>query len=118
MKTLGLLTTLILSSSLGDILSARAMRQIGDVHLTISGVVRAVRLGVRNPWLLLGIVCQAIAFASFLGLLSFVDLSYVVPLTAVTYLINTVGSRFFLKERISRERWIGTLLVVFGVVLV
>jgi ceramide glucosyltransferase len=118
MKTLGLFIVLILSSSIGDILSARAMCQIGDVRFTLRGVLRAVRLGIRNPCLFLGIVCQAIAFGSFLGLLSFVDLSYVVPLTAVTYLINTVGSRFVLKERISRERWIGTLLVACGVVLV
>src|SRR5262249_35581351 len=109
---------LILSSSLGDVLSAHAMRQIGHVQFTIRSLLRTVRLGVRNPWLILGVVFQAFAFAAFLGLLSFVDLSYVVPLTAVTYLINSIASRFFLRERISRERWIGTLLVVFGVVLV
>jgi ceramide glucosyltransferase len=73
---------------------------------------------VRSPYLFAGVVCLAVAFFSFISLLSYADLSFVVPLTAVSYITNTVGARFFLKERISKARWMGTLLVTLGVTIV
>src|SRR5262249_41878362 len=49
---------------------------------------------------------------------SYADLSFVVPLTAVGYITNTIGARFFLKELSSKERWFGTLMVALGVSLI
>lgn len=73
---------------------------------------------LRSQYLFLGVVFMAVSFFSFISLLSYADLSFVVPLTAVAYITNTLGARFFLHEHVSRERWLGTLLVAFGVSLI
>src|SRR5262245_17837283 len=118
MKTFLLLCSLIAGSSLGEILSAKGMRQVGDVSFRPKALLNTIGLMIRNPYLFAGIGCLAVSFFSFISLLSYADLSFVVPLTAVSYITNTVGARFLLKERISKERWIGTLLVAFGVTLI
>ncbi len=118
MKTFLLFCSLIGGSSLGEILSAKGMQQVGDVSLRPRALLGAIWRMIRNPYLIGGVACMAVSFFSFISLLSYADLSFVVPLTAVSYITNTLGARFFLGERISRERWMGTLLVAFGVALV
>jgi ceramide glucosyltransferase len=118
MKTFLLLCLLISSSSLGEIILAKGMQQIGDVSLRPRALLGALWRMMRNPWLFAGVACMAVSFFSFISLLSYADLSFVVPLTAVSYITNTIGARFFLNERISRARWLGTLLVAGGVVLI
>src|SRR2546426_1875120 len=118
MKTFLLLITLILSGSIGEVLSAKGMKEIGDVSFRAGALLRAVAHAVRNRWLIGGVFFMAVSFFSFLSLLSYADLSYVLPMTAVSYLVSTVGARFFLGERITGARWLGTLLVAVGVALV
>jgi ceramide glucosyltransferase len=118
MKTFLLLCSLVLGSSLGEILSAKGMRQVGDVSFRPKALVGALGRMIRSTYLFGGVACLAVAFFSFLGLLSYADLSFVAPLTAVTYITNTLGARFFLKERISKSRWIGTILVATGVAVI
>jgi uncharacterized membrane protein len=50
-------------------------------------------------------------------LLSWADLSYVLPVTAIGYVLTLVTSMLFLHETISPMRWAATLLVVVGVIL-
>lgn len=118
MKTFLLLCSLIVCSSLGEILSAKGMQQVGEVSFQPRALFGAIWRMVRNPFLIGGVVFLAVSFFSFISLLSYADLSFVVPLTAVSYITNTLGGRYLLGERISRERWLGTLLVAGGVVLV
>ncbi|MBI1760612.1 MAG: bacteriohopanetetrol glucosamine biosynthesis glycosyltransferase HpnI [Acidobacteria bacterium] len=118
MKTFLLLCNLIVCSSLGELLSAKGMQQVGAVSLRPRALAGALWRMLRNPFLFAGVACLAGAFFTFISLLSYADLSFVVPLTAVSYITNTLGGRFFLHERISRERWLGTLLVAGGVALI
>ncbi|MGH9937174.1 MAG: EamA family transporter, partial [Blastocatellia bacterium] len=118
MKTFLLLCSLIICSSLGEILSAKGMRKVGAVSFRPKALIGAIGRMIRSPYLFGGVACLAVSFFSFISLLSYADLSFVVPLTAVSYITNTVGARFFLKERISKARWMGTLLVTFGVAII
>jgi len=118
MKTFLLLCALILGSSLGEILSAQGMRKVGDVSFRPRALMCALGRMIRSPYLFGGVACLAVAFFSFISLLSYADLSFVAPLTAVSYITNTLGARFFLKERISKSRWVGTTLVAIGVALI
>lgn len=118
MKTLLLLTTLILSGSMGEVLSAKGMKEIGEVSFRVGELLRAVARAARNRWLIGGVFFMAVSFFSFLSLLSYADLSYVLPMTAMSYIISTVGARFFLAEQITGARWLGTILVAAGVALV
>lgn len=115
MKTALLLASLVVFSSLGEIFSARGMKQVGDVEFRLTAILPTIWRAARNRSLWLAVVCLATSFFSFLSLLSYADLSYVIPLTAITYLTNTIGAKFFLKEQISSARWMGTLMVAVGV---
>ncbi|HEY8460539.1 MAG TPA: bacteriohopanetetrol glucosamine biosynthesis glycosyltransferase HpnI [Blastocatellia bacterium] len=118
MKTFLLLCSLVIGSSLGEILSAKGMRKVGDVSFRPKALIGSLGRMVRNPYLFAGVACLAVAFFSFISLISYADLSFIAPLTAVSYITNTLGARFLLKERISKGRWIGTLLVAAGVVVI
>jgi ceramide glucosyltransferase len=118
MKTFLLLCSLVVCGSLGEILSAKGMKKVGDVSFRPKALIAALGRMIRSPYLFCGVACLAGAFFSFISLLSYADLSFVAPLTAVSYITNTLGARFFLKERISKSRWMGTSLVAIGVAII
>lgn len=118
MKTFLLLAALVVCGSMGEILSAKGMKQVGEVSLRPRLLVGAAWRAARSRHLIAAVFFHALAFFSLLALLSYAEMSYVVPLTAAGYITNTLGARFLLKERINRSRWIGTLLVAAGVTLV
>jgi drug/metabolite transporter (DMT)-like permease len=71
----------------------------------------------RRPLLLLSIACMAVSFFSFMALLSVADLSFAVPATAASYVVETLLAKWILKERVDSRRWTGALLVACGVAL-
>lgn len=99
----------------GDVLLKRGMQQVGEIHLAHWTHVFAA---VANPWVILGILCLAGFFYSYLTALSWADLTYVLPATAFGYVVTAVLSKYFLHESISLSRWTGVLLIAGGVGLV
>jgi drug/metabolite transporter (DMT)-like permease len=96
----------------GDVLLARGMRAMGPVNLHHPlSLINAL----GNPWILIGIVCLTGFFASYLTALSWADLSYVLPATAMGYVVVTLLSKYFLGENVSLLRWAGVLLITCGV---
>jgi drug/metabolite transporter (DMT)-like permease len=71
-----------------------------------------------NPWIDASVVLLTIWFASQLSLLSWADLSYVLPVTAASYVLTTVLGKIFLHEFISLARWSGICVISAGVMLV
>jgi uncharacterized membrane protein len=53
-----------------------------------------------------------------MALLSWADLSYVLPVTALGYVLTVLAGRVLLTEQVTGKRWAGTLLIVAGVFLV
>ncbi len=110
----------VLSSSAGDVLLSRAMKQIGDL-----GQMRRRRglffvglLIVRNRYFLLGVACMTLAFYSLLYGLSWNNVSLIGPAAAsLTFVANAIAARIFLHEHVDRRRWTAALLVAAGVVL-
>ena len=103
----------------GELCVTRAMKQVGEVHDFRPGaVVRVIFQAMRVPWMWLGISMMAMAFFSLLAMLSIENVSFVVPLTALSYAVGALGGVFFLGERVTRRRWAGVLLVCIGVTLV
>jgi drug/metabolite transporter (DMT)-like permease len=104
----------------GDILTAGAMRRIGDLddiraHSGLAGAIRAV---VGSPLFLLGVVAMALSFFTLLFTLSNVDLSLATPASAaITYIGNAFAAKFFLHENVDRRRWIAAIFVCVGVFL-
>ncbi len=82
-----------------------------------SGMVRAIRYIVTRRLVILGGVCYATAFFSLLTLLSVAPLSIAVPATALGFVVDAIGARFLLRERVPWKRWAGVLCVTAGVIL-
>ncbi|HKD45790.1 MAG TPA: EamA family transporter [Candidatus Angelobacter sp.] len=98
--------------STGDALLKRGMNDFGPVDLhNVLHVVTAL----GNPWILIGILSLIVFFASYLIALSWADLSYVLPATALGYVVVTLLGKYFLHENVSALRWLGVMLVSCGV---
>lgn len=70
-----------------------------------------------SPALAAAVTCMALAFFCFLQLLKIADLSFAVPATAATMVLETALARWVLRETVSARRWAGAALVACGVAL-
>ncbi|MGA3019884.1 MAG: hypothetical protein ABSF62_22420 [Bryobacteraceae bacterium] len=71
-----------------------------------------------DPAIALGIVMLILALLVRLALLSVADLSFVLPMTAVGYVLAALLGRFFLHEAVSPQRWLAVALIFSGTALV
>ena len=104
----------------GDVLTAGAMRRIGDLdHIRAhSGLTGAIRAVTTSPMFLFGVLSMALSFFSLLFTLSNVDVSLAAPASAsLTFLGNAFAAKLFLKENVDRRRWFAALFVCAGVYL-
>jgi bacterial/archaeal transporter family protein len=109
---------IVLTDAAGDIFITSGMKQIGAIYKVRSReILRVIRRVLRTPVLGIGICCSAISFFAFLWLLSWADLSFVVPATALIHVFSTLGARFILHEKVTRARWAGSVLICIGVAL-
>ena len=102
----------ILSNALGNFSLAWGMR-----HRTTLSVLDYLA-AIFSPWVMLGISLLILWLLSRMALLSWADLSYVLPITSSGYILQAMIGRFFFGEQVSAARWAGTLLIIAGVVLV
>ncbi|HLV88057.1 MAG TPA: hypothetical protein VKV39_13820 [Candidatus Sulfotelmatobacter sp.] len=116
----GGILVITVASVVGDVLLARAMKQVGDVHdlWRRTGFWTVVGRVLSNPNLSLGVAAMTVAFFSLLFTLSWGDVSLVAPAAAsLTFIGNAFAAKIFLHEKVDRRRWIAALLVAAGVSL-
>src|SRR5579872_2784183 len=119
-KAAGMMATIVVTSSTGEVLTAAAMKSIGDLDdiRAESGIGGAIRAVVTSPLFIGGILFMAIAFFSLLFALNHMNLSLVGPAAAsLTLVTNTIAAKLFLKENVDRRRWASAVLVCVGVYL-
>lgn len=106
----------VISNSVGNLLLGFGMARMPDFSKTpfLSYVLSVV----TNGWLLFGVVLMIVYMVSQLSMYSWADLSYVLPVTASTYIFSALLSKFFLHETVSTLRWVGIVLISFGVIFV
>ena len=112
-----LLAVMVAATVLSDLLQSYQMKRAGEQSVGASGMARLVRLIARNRELLLSIVCLAFSFFAFMALVQTAPLSFAVPASAASLILETVAARAVLKEKVDSRRWAGALLVLAGVVL-
>ena len=97
----------------GNVLLSHGMRRAGAI-LSVSPLdyVRAI-----NPWTAGGVCVLAIWMITDLALLSRADLSFVLPVIAISFVLIAIIGHFALNERVSGIRWIGILVICIGVLL-
>jgi len=71
-----------------------------------------------RPWVSLGVLLLILWMLARMALLSWADLSYVLPVTSIGYALAALAGSVFLHEQISARRWAGIALIVAGVALV
>ncbi len=110
---------IVVAGTGGELCVTRAMKEIGEVHdFRPAALVRFVLRALAVGWMWIGISMMAMAFFALLATLSFENVSFVVPVTALSYAAGAVGAVLFLRERITLQRWIGVLIVCVGVTVV
>ena len=114
-KTRAFAAIVILSNAFGNLSLTWGLRY-GAEELSASPM--SFLRAMFSPWVSLGICLLITWMISRMFLLSWADLSYVLPVTAFGYVLNALLGRLFLGEHITPERWTGTLLIVGGIILV
>jgi drug/metabolite transporter (DMT)-like permease len=103
----------------GELCVSRAMRSLGEVHdFSPKSLLGFVWRGLQLPWMWIGVGLMTLGFFSLLAILSFKDVSFVVPVSALSYAAGAFGAKAFLGERVSRNRWLGIAFVCLGVTIV
>ena len=110
---------IVIAGTGGELCVSRAMKEVGEVRdFRPAEVIKVLLRALRVKWMWIGVAMMAIAFFSLLAVLTFENVSFVVPVTALSYVAGAFGGIFFLKEHVSSRRWVGVALVCIGVTLV
>lgn len=105
-------------NTLGDVLNTAGMKRQGEVEdLTPWSLLSMLKKTIRNSLVLAGFAALAISFFALLSLLSITTVSFAVPATAVSYLLETLLAKYILGEDVRWRRWAAATLVAFGVLL-
>jgi len=93
--------------------------QIGDMkEVSVAEFVKVVKAGATNASVLLGVFCEAVFFASLLFLISKSDISFLWPLTGLSFVFATFAAIWFLREQVSPVRWAGVVCIMIGAALI
>jgi len=113
-----LVAIIVAGNTASDLLNALAMRRHGEVReFHPSAIGRLIAALATNRYIAGAIVAMAISFFALLSLLSIADLSFAIPATSASYMIETLLAKALLKEDVRWERWLGAGLVAAGVAL-
>jgi len=118
-KLLLILLIGLIFEAAGVVLLKKGITQIGDVGTITPGeVVRIIKAGVTNPTVLLGVFFEALFFACLLILMAKSDITFLWPLTALSFVMTTLAALLFLGEKVSPVRWAGVILIMIGAALI
>jgi drug/metabolite transporter (DMT)-like permease len=112
-RTLVLVAIASLLGGLGHVVLAKGMKLVGA-----EAAGSALGRTLTNPWVLLGVALQAAFFFMYMALLVREDVSKILPLTTMNYLVVALLAHFMLGEPVTPIRWTGIGFVVVGVLLV
>ena len=119
MRTVVGLSLMVLGTAGGELCVSHAMKGLGELGgFSPRSILSFLGRALRAPWFWAGIGLLALGFFSLLALLSWADVSLVIPDAALSYVAGALGAKFLLGERLSALRWAGIVLVSAGVALV
>ena len=116
MKSVLMVLVIVFSASTGDVLMKRALTQAGEVRF--GKILKVAFRVLTNHNFLISLFFMTLGFFAFLSLLSWENVSFIIPATSLEYVLSTLGARFILHENISRLRWAGAVFVCIGVGLI
>ena len=118
-KLLLILIIGLVFESVGVVLLKKGMNSIGEIRqVSAAEVVRVIKAGASNSQIWLGMLFEALFFFCLLLLMSKSDISFLWPLTALSFVFATLAATIFLHEQVSNLRWVGVLFIMVGAALI
>ena len=118
-KLLSILIVGLIFESAGVVSLKIGITQIGDMNgVSVAELVKVVKAGATNVNVLFGVFCEAVFFASLLILMAKSDISFLWPLSALSFVFATFAAMWFLHERVSSVRWAGVVFIMIGAALI
>lgn len=118
-KTFVVMGLAVIAGAVGDLFISKGMKEVGDASgLNFRSLVPFIQKVGCCPSIWLGTALLATFFILWLIVLSWAELSLVLPLTAATFILGPILAQIFLGEQVILLRWIGTVLISAGVLLV
>jgi drug/metabolite transporter (DMT)-like permease len=114
-KTRVFTALVIVTNVVGNLLLSMGMRQVGSM---LGRPPVAYIQALFHPLVAAGVALLIVWMISQMTLLSWADLSYVMPITSLGYVLAALAGRVFLNEQVTWQRWGGIGLIMFGVLLV
>jgi len=119
MRTTLCLSIIVLATTGGEAAVSHAMKRVGEVRsFAFGSLLDFLRRALRETWFWLGIGFLAFGFFSLLALLSWQDVSFAIPATALSYVTGALAAKLLLGEHLTPLRWTGIVMVSLGVALV
>lgn len=114
LRTYGVLLLFIALKGAGNLSLAWGMKHLPTAGANPLAYIRAM----LDPFVAIGVISLILALLTRMVLLSLADLSFVLPVTAVGYVIAVFLGKTVLQEAVSGRRWLGTILIFIGAALV
>jgi drug/metabolite transporter (DMT)-like permease len=119
MKTALVIGLAIMAQAAANTLLSKGMKVIAATPSFSSGFSPLMLAdALQSPFVWGGILLLIVYFACFLWAVSRTDLSLVLPVTALGYILDVLTGHYFLGEPVPPARWSGAVLIVSGVLLV
>ena len=118
-KVLLILLIGLVFEAVGVVLLKKGITQVGEVEqICAAEIIRVVKAGATNPAILLGVLFEALFFVCLLVLMAESDISFLWPLTALSFVLTTFAALIFLGEKVSSVRWAGVVFIMIGAALI
>jgi drug/metabolite transporter (DMT)-like permease len=112
-----LVILMVVATVLSDLLQSYEMKLAGEQSVGAGGLLKLVKMIAQKRFLILAIACMAVSFFSFMALVQIAPLSFAVPASAASFIVETALAKLVLKEKVGIKRAAGALIVLAGVVL-
>ena len=118
-RLLTILFVALICEGIGVVFLSRGLKEIGEVkQMSVAEVGQLVLRGVTNSHIVRGVFFEALFFVGLLMLMSKADVSFVWPLTSLSFVVTTIAAKIYLHEQISPARWFGVCLIMLGAALI
>ncbi|HBA88458.1 MAG TPA: hypothetical protein DCZ75_10875 [Geobacter sp.] len=118
-KTVVVMLAAVTAGTIGDLLLASGMKELGDLStMNLRGILKVSLQALTTPKLVAGTAMLAVFFFLWLAVLSWEDLSVALPMQALNYILVAFLSQYLLHEVVNPMRWAGTVLVAVGVIMI
>jgi drug/metabolite transporter (DMT)-like permease len=106
------------TTAVAEVLQSAGMKEHGEIKdLRPAAIAAHLARLIHNRKLLAAVASLTVSFFAFLSLISISELSFAVPATAATYVLETILAKCLLQEDVDWRRWAGATLVASGVAL-